>query len=178
VARQQALADRLADLVLAASELEALPTISSTIIPGMGGTENDAPALQELTKLMKTLRVNVGDFMKAKAAAGEDPEAYFATKDYIKEARDRDGVDYAIRKPSDFDDFLVRAICANPKLGGVESLLKLTSVLEDHDVSIGTPNAALFLRCQAGLSIGLLRRAYSGPEPVLPKLVEAIAAAK
>jgi hypothetical protein len=176
--RKLALAERLADIVIAATNLESLPTISTTLIPGMAATEPDPPALETLTNLMKKLRVAVSTFMQRKAAEGTDPEAYFATKPFIQEARDRDHEDYAIRKPSDYDDFLVRAVCANPNLGGVESLLKLSEVLADRDVTLGTPAAAQFMRCQAGLSIGLLRRAYAGPDPVLPKLLEAIANAK
>jgi hypothetical protein len=171
--KQLAIARRMADIVLARADLEKIPCLveppaGSVAIPKLFVERKPGepvPLAQEtMAGILRKLRERVSETMNKVP----DPQAHFAAKPYIKEAVERDGEAYEIKKPSDFGDFIVRGIVANPNvLGGFESLLKMIDVFTDDDVHLGSDDARLFFQAQTGFSLELTRLCYSTDNPAL-----------
>jgi hypothetical protein len=139
-------------------------------------TSGDQQATEASREVLKALRVRVGEVMAQQLAAGKDPEAYFAAKPYIKDAEARDGTTYAIRKPSDFDDFLIRGVLANPNLSGLDAPKLASKVFHDKDVIIVGDPLNLLVESQLAFALELAKVTYSGDRPVLPEVLATLEA--
>ncbi|MDB5098317.1 MAG: hypothetical protein JWM80_2738 [Cyanobacteria bacterium RYN_339] len=159
------IAYRMADVVLAHTDLEGIVT-----------TSGQKPAMDASREVMQALRVRVGEVMAKQASLGKDPSAYFAAKAYIKDAAARDQESYAIRKPSDFDDFLIRGVLANPNLSGVEAPKAASKVFHDPDVIIVGDPLNLLIESQLAVALELARLTYSTDKPLLPEVLAVLEA--
>ena len=182
--RQLAIANRLSDVVIAHARLEELRSLAKSrltpigfLTPATGSEEPGEPALAALGEAMAQIRLRVSAVMAAEQRAGRDPAAYFARKPYIQEAAARDKTSYAIRKPADFSDFLVRGVQANPALNSFESTIQLATVLSDKELDLDGSVADAFVRAQVGISLALSLQTYSGEAPILPAVLKALAEA-
>ncbi|MDB5098318.1 MAG: hypothetical protein JWM80_2739 [Cyanobacteria bacterium RYN_339] len=163
-AKRLRIAYRLADVVLAHMDLESIPS-----------TSGKQPAVQGLRDVLRALRVHIGEVMARQAAQGGDPSAYFAAKPYITKAEARDHVSYTIKKPADFDDFLIRGILGNPALSGLDAPLEAAKVFNDPDVRVKDENTLnTMIECQLSVGIELFRHAYSTENPALPDMLIAL----
>lgn len=179
VARRLALAERLADIGIARCNLESIATPQSypfgAFIHNLPSPSSGEPlALDATSQLLTRIRVNISAVMQRKAAAGEDPSAYFESKSYIQDAEARDHTSYKILQPADFNDFIVRGVAANPNLPGVESTLTLAQILADPDVGLSNAEISLFVRAQLGISSALTKAGYGEPNSAIPAFTAAI----
>jgi hypothetical protein len=175
-ARKRAISVRLADIQMGHIKVEEIKAVASLPFLPTTGPQAAEPelALASMTTIMRSVREHISSVMQAKASAGTDPEAYFGSKKFIVDASARDGVSYTIRKPSDFDDFLVRAIFANTTLTLVDNMVILAQIFKDPDVQGSSPQGELLVRSQAGLTISMLKQSYTLGSPILADMLSAI----
>lgn len=177
-AQQRAIANRMADIALARVQLETVMSMATDPLTALGFPESThtelsdgpKPAVSDLQELLGTIRAQVGQVMSSEAAQGQDPTAYFAAKSYIQDAEARDHVKYEIRKPSDFDDFIVHGTLANPNLDGPTSLTQFVAVFQDPDVKIATFEIQRLMRAYMGISLELMRQTYTGDHPAATEI--------
>lgn len=106
-----------------------------TTTPGKDGKSR--LALDVLVGDARNTREGVTATMQRLQAEGQDPVAYFAQRDYIRRANDRDGKVYEIRRPSDVPAFLLNAIHTNDKLTLVQRGEELNLIYASGDLGRG-----------------------------------------
>ncbi|MDB5098316.1 MAG: hypothetical protein JWM80_2737 [Cyanobacteria bacterium RYN_339] len=168
LATKLAIALRLTDMALAPVKVEEVRSATSQPFPVKGAERPAQPGLvvEDVLGVLRKLRERVGEIMEAERLAGRDPEAYFAAKPYLRDADQK----WPIRKPSDFDDFLIRGILANPNGNSLTDGLAFGDVLSDPDFKIGATALDTFLRANLGIELAAIQAAYGKDSPVLPAM--------
>jgi hypothetical protein len=166
--KKVAIALRLADMELAHMKLEELRSAATQPVPIKGAQRPATPGLvlEDITGVLHQLRERVGTIMEAERQAGRDPEAYFAAKPYLKDADPQ----WPIRKPADFDDFIIRGILANPASNSLAAGLEFATVLSDPDYDIGATALDTFLRANIGLYAGTIDASFAPGGQLLPQM--------
>jgi hypothetical protein len=167
-ATKLAIALRLTDMELAPLKLETVRSAATQPVPVKGAQRPETPGLviEDVVGVLRKLREKVGAIMEAERQAGRDPEAYFAAKPYFQDAEQK----WPIRKPSDFDDYVVRGILANPNGNTLAEGLEFATVLGDKDFAIGSTALDTFLRADLGMYVAVINSSFGPGSPVLPAM--------
>ncbi len=173
-AQRTALAERMVDLLVARVDHGS----ARLYFKGgpLGYTGPDERCFDAYVAVLRGVRDAATTRMRALAAEGEDPFAYFAARDYVKAAEARLGKPFVFKKPADLVDFMLEAYFTDPSLAPMESVLGLAAF--SAELGIDTTLGTRFEAAALGSNLESARALYLGDGALMAEMFELMRAAK
>lgn len=174
-ATRDSLFARLADISLAAIDIDHAPIVPPPDVPYAGPTE---PALPALADVLGQILDATARVMQREQAAGHDPSAYFAAQAYTATLAGITGQPAPrIEKPADFATFLADAMIELNDASNPTATAGIATVLTGDDFKLPLDQLTRLNAAGGGIELALDTALFAKDSPTLTACLAAIQAA-